>query len=267
MATTDTFQITPEQAETYEERFVPALFANWVDAVLEAAGVRAGQDLLDVACGTGIVTRHAADAVGPTGHATGLDLNPGMLSVAGRVRPDVTWRQGDAAALPFDDDSFDVVTCQAGVMFFPDVAAALREMGRVTRPGGTVAVQAFGSREDQPVYGPWIAMVARHAGDDALRLLGTYWAYGDRDAMRERCATAGLRVRTVHDHQRPAYFPSVEAMVLTELNATPLGERLTPTQQEEILAESREVLAPFLDPDGQRLTVPMTGYVLAATPA
>ncbi len=91
-----------------------------------------------------------------------------------------------------------------------------------------MAVQAFGSRGDQPVYGPWIAMVARHAGEDALRLLGTYWAYGDRDAMRERCATAGLRVRAVSDHERPACFPSVEAMVLTELNATPLGDRLTP---------------------------------------
>ena len=62
MATTETFQITSEQAEAYEERFVPALFAHWVDAVLDAAGVQAGQDVVDVACGTGIVTRHAADA-------------------------------------------------------------------------------------------------------------------------------------------------------------------------------------------------------------
>ena len=159
MATTETFQITSEQAELYEERFVPALFAHWVDAVLDAAGVRAGQDVLDVACGTGIVTRHAAERVGPTGHVTGLDLNPAMLAVASRVRPGLTWHQGDVAALPFDDDSFDVVTCQSAAMFFPDLVGALKEMGRVTRPGGVVAVQAFDLREDQPAYGPWIAMV------------------------------------------------------------------------------------------------------------
>jgi ubiquinone/menaquinone biosynthesis C-methylase UbiE len=267
MATTDTFQITPEQAETYEQRFVPALFAHWVDAVLDAADVRAGQDLLDVACGTGIVARRTADRVGPAGHVTGLDLNPAMLSVASRISPAVTWQQGDVAALPFADGSFDVVTCQAAAMFFPDLVAALREMRRVTRPGGVVAVQVFGKREEQPAYGPWIAMVARHAGDEALRLLGTYWVHGDRELMRERCAAAGLRVTAVHDHERPAYFPSVEAMVLTEVNATPLGDRLTTTQLEEIIAASHAVLEPFHDPDDLQLTVPLRGYVLVATPA
>ncbi len=265
MAATDTFHITLEQAELYEERFVPALFAHWVDAVLEGAEVRAGQQLLDVACGTGIVARHAAQRVGTAGRVTGLDLNQAMLDVAKRVRPDLTWRQGDVSAMPFDDDMFDVVTCQAGAMFFRDVVGALREMRRVTRPGGVVAVQVFSLREQQPAYGPWIAMVARHAGDDALRLLGTYWVHGDPDLMRERCAAAGLRVKAVHDHVRPAYFPSVEAMVLTEVNATPLRDRLSPTQLEEIIADSHPVLEPFRLPD-DRLRVPLSGYVLVAAP-
>jgi ubiquinone/menaquinone biosynthesis C-methylase UbiE len=143
MAATETFQITPEQAELYEERFVPALFAHWVDAVLDAAGVRAGQDVLDVACGTGIVARHAAERVGATGHVTGLDLNQAMLAVASRLGPELTWQQGDVAALPFDDDSFDVVTCQSAAMFLPDIIGALREMGRVARSDGVVAVQVF----------------------------------------------------------------------------------------------------------------------------
>ena len=138
MTATETFQITPEQAELYEERFVPALFAHWVDAVLDAAGVRTGQTLLDVACGTGIVARYAAERVGPTGHVTGLDLNPAMLAVASRVSPHLIWQQGDVSALPFDDDTFDVVTSPSAAMFFPDLTGALREMGRVTRPGGTV---------------------------------------------------------------------------------------------------------------------------------
>lgn len=266
MATTDTFQIKPEQAELYEERFVPALFAQWVDAVLDAAGVQAGQDVLDVACGTGIVARHAAERVGATGNVTGLDLNPAMLDVAAQVSPHLTWKQGDVAALPFGDDSFDAVTCQSAAMFFPDLTGALREMARVTRPGGTLAVQVFDLRENQPAYGPWIAMVARHAGEDALRMLGTYWVHGDHHVMRERCARAGLRVTAVHDHTRPAYFPSVEAMVLTEVNATPLADQLTQAELDAIIADSYQVFAPFLSEGGPRLALPLTGYVLAATP-
>lgn len=266
MAASESFHITAEQAELYEECFVPALFAHWVDPVLDAAGVRARQDVLDVACGTGIVARRAAERVGPTGHVAGLDLNPAMLAVASRLRPDVTWRQGDVAALPFDDDSFDVVTCQSAAMFFPDLIGALREMGRVTRPGGVVAVQAFDLRENQPAYGPWISMVARHAGEDALEILGTYWVHGDRDLMRERCAAAGLTVTAVHDHERPAHFPSVEAMVLTEVNATPLAERLTPSDLDAIIADSYAVYEPFRTTGERRLTIPLTGYVLVATP-
>lgn len=266
MAKTETFQITPEQAELYEERFVPALFAHWVDAVLGAAGVRAGQNVLDVGCGTGVVARRAAERVGAAGSVTGLDLNRAMLDVAARVGPDVTWQKGDVAALPFDDDSFDVVTCQSAAMFFPDLTGALREMARVTRPGGTVAVQVFDLREQQPAYGPWIAMVARHAGQEALRMLGTYWVHGDRDAMRERCAAASLRVTAVHDHERPVHFPSVEAMVLTEVNATPLAERLTQAELDAIIADSHEVYEPFLTEGSEQLTLPITGYVLVATP-
>jgi SAM-dependent methyltransferase len=266
MATTETFRISSEQAELYEERFVPALFAHWVDAVLDAADVRFGQDVLDVACGTGIVTRHAAERVGPNGQVTGLDLNPAMLAVASRVRPGLTWQQGDVAAMPFDDDSFDVVTCQSAAMFFPDLVGALREMGRVTRPSGVVAVQVFDLHEDQPAYGPWITMVARHAGKDALRMLGTYWVHGDRDLMRERCASAGLRVTAVHDHERAARFPSVEAMVLTEVNATPLADRLSQGELDAIVADSYEVFEPFRTAGEEQLTIPLTGYVVVATP-
>ena len=266
MATAETFKITPEQAALYEERFVPALFAQWVDPVLDAVRINTRQQVLDVACGTGVVARHAADRLAGSGSVTGVDLNPAMLEVAARVRPDLDWREGDAAALPFPDDSFDVVVCQSAMMFFPDVTGALREMGRVTRPGGTVAVQVFDLREDQPAYGPWIAMVARHVGEEALRMLGTYWVLGDRDAMRERCAAAGLRVTAIHDHERPAHFPSVEAMVLTEVNATPLADRLHQQELDSIVADSYEVYRPWRVDGEERLTIPLTGYVLTATP-
>lgn len=263
--TTETFQISPEQAEAYEERFVPALFEQWVEPVLQAAAVGPGDRMLDVACGTGVVARAAAERVAPDGRVTGVDLNPAMLAVARRVAPNIEWWQGDAAALPFPEDAFDVVTCQSSIFFFPDPTGALREMGRVTRPGGRLVVQAFSSLAAQPAYGPWVDMVARYAGPDAVELLGTYWTHGDAEIMRKRCADAGLRVSAVYEHTRPAYFPNIQTMVLTEVNATPLRDRLGPAQLDQILAESHEVLEQFVR-DGH-LVIPLAGYVLSAGPA
>lgn len=262
---TEQFLISTEQAETYEERFVPALFQQWVEPVLQAAEPGPGDRLLDVACGTGVVARAAAGRVIPDGSVTGLDLNPAMLAVARRVSPQIDWRQGDVAALPFADGGFDVVTCQAAVFFFPDPTAALGEMARVTRTGGRVVVQAFSSLRAQPAYGPWVDMVSRHAGPDATELLGTYWSHGEPEMMRGRCADANLRVAAVHEHIRPAYFPNVETMVLTEVNATPLRDRLDQAELDQILGESHDVLGQFVR-DG-RLVIPLAGYVLTASPS
>ncbi|HZN20326.1 MAG TPA: class I SAM-dependent methyltransferase [Micromonosporaceae bacterium] len=120
---TETFQLSAEAAEAYEAQFVPSFFAQWAPRLLDAAGVAAGQDVLDVACGTGIVARGAAERVGPDGSVTGVDRSEEMLAVARRVRPDLRWRHGDAAALPFGDREFDAVVCQMAMMFFPDPVA------------------------------------------------------------------------------------------------------------------------------------------------
>jgi SAM-dependent methyltransferase len=170
----ETYQLSVEAAEAYEARFVPALFAEWAPRLVEAAGVAPGQTVLDVACGTGVVARAAADRLGGRGRVVGLDLNRCMLAVAGRLRPDLEWRQGDAADLPFEDGSFDVVLCQSALMFFPDRAGALREMTRVATAGGTVAVQVWDRLEAQPGYGspapaPGSARLGRRGGRDRDR--------------------------------------------------------------------------------------------------
>src|SRR5687768_4083844 len=112
MTTTEDFQVSLRAAETYEARFVPAIFAEWAPLLADLAGIRPGMAVLDVACGTGIVTRTVADRLGSAGRVVGIDLNAGMLAVARRVRPELDWRQGDVAHLPFAEGSFDAVLCQ-----------------------------------------------------------------------------------------------------------------------------------------------------------
>ena len=95
----ESFGIPIETAERYESAFVPAFFAQWATILCQAAGVTSGQRVLDVACGTGIVARTAANLTAPDGEVVGVDLNEAMLTVARRIRPDLEWHQGDAAAL------------------------------------------------------------------------------------------------------------------------------------------------------------------------
>src|SRR5262245_56488818 len=147
---TETWQVETVAAERYEAFLVPAIMAAWPPRLVATAHVQPGDRVLDVACGTGIVARTAAGIVGSAGHVTGLDLNPGMLAVANRLRPDLDWQQGDAASLPFPDASFDRVLCQFALMFFPDRLTALREMRRALILSGTLALSTFDAIEISP---------------------------------------------------------------------------------------------------------------------
>jgi ubiquinone/menaquinone biosynthesis C-methylase UbiE len=120
--------------------------------------------------------------------------------VARRVRDDIDWRQGDAAALPLADRAFDAVLCQMALMFFPDRVAALREMARVAAPTGTVAVLVPAGLDAQPAYGPFVDVAARHAGPQARSLLNTYFACGNLDELAGWFVQAGLHVTAADTH-------------------------------------------------------------------
>lgn len=122
----------------YEEYLGRLLFEPYAAEMAARLGEMPKGRILEVAAGTGIVTRAMAKALPKNVEIVATDLNQAMLDLAAQNldMPNVTWRQADAQALPFDDESFDVVVCQFGVMFFPDKQAAYREALRVLRPGG-----------------------------------------------------------------------------------------------------------------------------------
>lgn len=136
------------EAERYARDFVPLIPAPLAADLIETAAPEPGEFVVDVACGTGVVTRLAAERVGPNGRVVGVDLTPEMLEVAATtpVSSGVTidWRQGSAESLPLPDESNDLTLCQLGLMFFPDRPAAVSEMRRVLSPGGRLAVNVPG---------------------------------------------------------------------------------------------------------------------------
>ena len=239
-------------AEEYERSFVPAFFAQWAPLVCDAAGLGVGDQVLDVACGTGIVARTAAERVGPAGRVTGVDLNPAMLEVARRVRPDLDFRQADAAALPFAAHHFDAVLCQMALMFFPDRDRAIAEMGRVVREDRPVVLLVPADLRDQPGFTPFAEVVSRHAGPTAVELVGSYFTCGDPDELSATIVAAGLTVQGVSRHDGIYRAPSVEAMVRTEVESTPLIERIDEDTYARIRADAVPALAPFTAAGRQR---------------
>lgn len=262
---TETFQIPPEVAEVYETKFVPAIFAEWAPRILSAAGARVGSRVLDVACGTGIVARRAAELVGDDGVVVGVDLNEAMLAVARRIAPEIDWRQGSADSLPVADSSFDAVTCQMAMMFFPDRTAAFAEMARAARPGGSVAVVVPASLEVQPAYRVFVDVAVEHTGPEAAAMASTYWNCGDLDALVADAEAGGLTITERATVPGVAHFRSAEDFVMTEIGSSPLAERVSETEAATWCAEVARRI-PEYDRDG-RFDVPLIGHVLAATPS
>lgn len=265
MTTEEAFRVSAEEAEVYEAEMVPMLFRRWAALLVDAAGVEAGQAVLDVACGTGIVAREVVDRFAGSGTVVGLDVNEAMLAVARRVCPDVSWRHGDAAELPFAGGSFDVVLCQSGLMFFPDPLRVLRELRRVVRHDGTVALQVWSGLGAQPAYRTFHEIVDRHAGSQAADLINAYFSVGDIPRLTGRLREAGLEVTGTGTHLTPMRLPSVDAAVAAEVKGTPLGGRISDGDYERILADTRAAFARYCDASGG-LELPIEGVVVTARP-
>ena len=243
-------------AEVYDECFVPALFRPWGPVLCDAANLVPGQRVLDVACGTGALTVAAADRVaagGATGGAVlGLDANPEMLAVARRKRPDVEWHEGRAESLPFADASFDAVVSQFGLMFFDDRVAALREMHRVLRPGGRLAVAVCDALERSPGYAALAALLDRLFGKRVGDSFRSPFVLGDATALHAMCDAAGIAGARVAQREGTVRFESIDALVSTERACVwTLGGLLDDAQFERLLLEARSAFRPFVDAGGK----------------
>lgn len=230
------WQLTGNAAELYERYLVPAITEVWAADLVQRAALGPGEQILDVACGTGIVARLAAPAVGERGKVVGLDINTGMLAIARILPPPagapITWVEGSVLNLPFPGATFDVVLCQLGLQFFPDRPHALRELERVLRPGGRLLLSVFGPIEHSPATYALTRAVERHLGADAGAIKRAEHVLADVETVHALVAGAGFADVTIETVTQEIHFPSPRAYVRMQLAATPLAALVEPLDPE-----------------------------------
>jgi ubiquinone/menaquinone biosynthesis C-methylase UbiE len=241
--------------EMYEAFLVNPLFRPWAEMTLDAVKLSAGDRVLDIACGTGIVARMAKERLGGNGHVVGVDISADMLVVARAVAPDIDWREGNAIALPIDDgEQFDVVVCQQGLQFIPDKAAAAAQTRRALAKGGRLAVTTWRSDDEIPLFRELRRVAERHLGPIADQR----YSLGDASSLEKLLRTAGLHDVRVSTKSRIINFddgaPLLRLNTMALVGMSVAGKAMDEQERKRVVAaivsDSAPVLQSYSDASG-----------------
>lgn len=269
MTKSERWQLHGSAADLYERYLVPTLFTPWAHDLLDAAALRRGERVIDVACGTGSVTRLIGARIGPQGHLTALDLNADMLRAAqmyvSTTTPAIRWLQADVVEMPVEDADFDVVLCQQSFQFFPNKLGALQGMRRVLTRGGRLAFNISRGLEHNPYIQALADGLAHHIGTEAGNSMRAPCSFGDANMLRSLVLQAGfstVHIRIEHltvRHSDPADF------IRGQLAATPVADQVAALDEagrEALVDEILATLNCYLDDDG--LAAPYETHVVLA---
>jgi SAM-dependent methyltransferase len=245
MSDEDRGQVDTSAAEIYDSLFVPALFGRFAEAVAGAAQIEPTDHVVDVACGSGALTRAARSRT--TGRVVGIDINPAMLAVARHHGGAIEYTEGDGQDLPFAAGEFNVATCQFGLMFYPDPARGLAELARVGRRG---AVAVWDSIERSDGYVAMQELFRDNLGPDAASSLNAPFAMGTPGVLESLFLEAevdGVSYRSIDGTGR---FDSIDQWTTTEVRGWTLNDSVSDEQLTALIETARETLDSFMTPDG-----------------
>jgi ubiquinone/menaquinone biosynthesis C-methylase UbiE len=232
----------PNAAENYEKYFVPVIGHPFGTDLIRHAALQPGDHILDVACGTGIIARLAAERVGPTGAVSGLDVNVAMLSVA-RSLPSaipITWYETVAESVPLPDDSFDVVLCQFGLQFVQGRSAALHEMHRVLKPGGRLFIS---TPMPNAFFDVLDRAIAQHVSEEASAFVHAVFSMNDPSEMKDLLGKAGFEPLEIRPHRKQLQLPPARDFMWQYISCTPLIGLLPPPGDPRTEPLERDVVA------------------------
>jgi ubiquinone/menaquinone biosynthesis C-methylase UbiE len=199
--------------DNYDRYLGPVLFDPYAVDLVSRLNVSADASVLELACGTGIVTRRLRDRLGSEAKLVATDLNEAMLDYASKkFRPEeiVEWKQADATDLPFADQSFDAVVCQFGLMFFPDKEKAVSETYRVLKPGGTFLFNVWDAIEYNELPNIAHAIIAEFFDDNPPDFYEVPFSFHDLESINSLVSAAGFTEIQLAVLRLPAVSPSAE---------------------------------------------------------
>lgn len=258
-------------ATAYDRRLVPWYFQHWAGRMVDLADPGASAQLVDLACGSGMITRALLPKLGPAGTIVGIDLNPGMLAHARSTIDDarVTWYEADAGSLPLDDASVDVVCCHQGLQFFPDRGAALDEVHRILRPGGRIVIAVWGHLDDNPEVAAMSQAIGEFLGEDVGRAMTGPCGFPDIRALQELLDNHGFIDTSVEASFETARHPDVRDAMDGQFDALPIAasiDALGPERRAELLDRICEVLERYVGETGA-LAIPAVNNFAVGTRA
>ena len=229
--------------ENYERYFVPAIGLPLATRLVEAAALSPGDRVLDVACGTGVVARLAAERVGAAGQVIGLDVNPGMLGVAHSVASPaaIEWHEAAAEDTQLRDAGYDAALCQMGLQFFADRAGALAELHRVLVPGGRLIANVPGPMP--PVFQILQRAIRDHVAPETAKFVSVVFSLDNAHELKELIAGSGFREVSVRRNPTVLRLPPPEDFLWQYVWSTPLAEAVGSLGEQEREALKRAVLA------------------------
>lgn len=229
--------------------------AALADALLAAAALGPDQRVLDLASGPGLLASAALPALGPGGLAVASDIAEAQLACC-LPRPGLARIAADGEHLPFADACFDRVLCGLGLMMFPHVELALREMRRVLRPGGRLALSVWGAAEEVPLVECALACMRRRLPAPRVARPSIF-RFGDAGELERRLASADFSGIRIAPFKFATTFPDVAAYWQAFLDlaggAAESLSRLPPETQAELVQEAAHELAPHAVSGGYRL--------------
>ena len=259
------FQLAQHQATAYDS-FTRVFMEGSAQLLAEGARIRPGDVVLDLACGTGLVARHAVPLVVPNGRLVGADINPAMLERArASVDASVEWVQSPADDLLFDDDTFTHVICQQGLQFFPDPDAAMREVLRVLQPAGVAITTVWATPGHNPYIENQLDLLADLDASLVASVRRATPAHAD-DFLRSTAQAAGfhdIEITMLEHHVDIADFGP---WFLAQTAGTPWGPTLaalTDAARQELASTMTDRIQPCTRPDGGH-RIPFRSYRLEA---
>ena len=212
--------------ENYDRYLGPSFFEPFAKDLVARLDPKLHRNVLEIACGTGIVTRRLRDRLSGEAQLVATDLNPAMFALAQEKfdpKENVTSQEADAGALPFADASFDAVVCQFGVMFFPDKAAALGETWRVLRSGGVYLFNVWDSFEENPVARTAHETIASFFDRDPPSFYLTPFGFHDADLIRRLLQQAGFEEIEISTVKLPCRSSSAAQFAIGLVRGNPVA--------------------------------------------